>query len=140
LLAASYLLLLSLYSPRPAPTLLARPSATTSFLASLDRFLASPWPSSPSASPPGDLNAAIRAQEEARLYGEPESAWPIAATGPLTVYVYEMPTNFTIDLLRLFRDSYREADNLTSNQLGAPCTASPSRWACGEIELQFCYA
>lgn len=117
LLAASYYLLLSSASPAPAPAVFASPSATTSFLASLDRFLAAPHPSASSAEVPGDLDAAIRDQEEARLYREPGSAWPAGAR-PLRVYVYEMPAKFTYDLLRLFRDSYRQTDNLTSN--GSP--------------------
>ncbi|GJM92793.1 hypothetical protein PR202_ga09293 [Eleusine coracana subsp. coracana] len=116
LLAASYFLLLSPSSPRSAPAVFASPSATTSFLASLDHFLTSPHLSASSTASPGDLDAAIGAQEEARLYGEP-GAWP-AAAGPLRVYVYEMPTKFTYDLLRLFRNSYHETDNLTSN--GSP--------------------
>ncbi|XP_062207203.1 probable arabinosyltransferase ARAD1 isoform X2 [Phragmites australis] len=116
LLPASYFFLLSPSSPRSTPASLASPSPTTSFLASLDRFLAAPHPSA-SSTAPSNLNAAIRAEEEARLYGEPGSAWP-AATRPLRVYVYEMPSKFTYDLLRLFRDSYRETDNLTSN--GSP--------------------
>ncbi|CAL4973507.1 unnamed protein product [Urochloa decumbens] len=119
LLSAAYFLLLSPSSARPAAAILASPSSstttTTSFLASLDSFLAAPHPSD-SAAAPGDLDAAIRAQEEARLYGDP--AWPTPAAGPLRVYVYEMPSKFTYDLLRLFRDSYRETDNLTSN--GSP--------------------
>jgi hypothetical protein len=118
LLLAAFYFLLSPSSPGPAPTLLASPIATTSFLASLDRFLAAPHPSASSPAAPGDLDAAIRAQEEARLYGEPGSPWPAAAAGPLRVYVYDMPAKFTYDLLRLFRDSYRETDNLTSN--GSP--------------------
>ncbi|KAG8055031.1 hypothetical protein GUJ93_ZPchr0001g30206 [Zizania palustris] len=114
-LAASYFLLL------PSSSGLAIPSAgfaaaTTSFLASLDRFLTSPRRSASSAAP-GDLDAAILAEEEARLYGDPRGAWP-AAAAPLRVYVYEMPSKFTYDLLRLFRDSYRETTNLTSN--GSP--------------------
>ncbi|RCV27810.1 hypothetical protein SETIT_5G355200v2 [Setaria italica] len=117
LLSAAYFLLLSPSSPRPTAAVLASPSSstTTSFLASLESFLAAPHPSD-SAPAPGDLDAAIRAQEEARLYGDP--AWPAPAAGPLRVYVYEMPSKFTYDLLRLFRDSYRETDNLTSN--GSP--------------------
>ena len=117
LLTASYFLL-SPSSHRPAPAILASPSATTSFLASLDRFLSDPHPSaSASAAAPGELDAAIRVQEEARLYGD-DPAWPAPAAGPLRVYVYEMPSKFTYDLLRLFRDSYRDTDNLTSN--GSP--------------------
>ncbi|CAL4946907.1 unnamed protein product [Urochloa decumbens] len=118
LLSAAYFLLLSPSSARPAAFVLASPSSTTtttSFLASLDSFLAAQHPSD-SAAAPGDLDAAIRAQEEDRLYGDP--AWPAPAAGPLRVYVYEMPSKFTYDLLRLFRDSYRETDNLTSN--GSP--------------------
>ncbi|PUZ54294.1 hypothetical protein GQ55_5G119400 [Panicum hallii var. hallii] len=116
LLSAAYFLLLSPSSPRPTAAVLASPSpATTSFLASLDSFLAAPH-ASDSAAAPGDLDAAIRAQEEARLHGDP--AWPAPAAGPLRVYVYEMPSKFTYDMLRLFRDSYRKTDNLTSN--GSP--------------------
>ncbi|KAM0907683.1 hypothetical protein ACQ4PT_015951 [Festuca glaucescens] len=112
LLSAVYFLLLSpsLLCPIPGP--LSNPStATTSFVASLDRFLDSPRRA---ATSPVDLDAAIRREEEARLYG---GAWP-AAPAPLRVYVYEMPRKFTYDLLRLFRDSYRQTDNLTSN--GSP--------------------
>jgi hypothetical protein len=116
LLTASYFLLLSPSAHRSAPAILASPSATTSFLASLDRFLSDPHPSA-SAAAPGELDAAIRVQEEARLYGD-DPAWPAPAAGPLRVYVYEMPSKFTYDLLRLFRDSYRDTDNLTSN--GSP--------------------
>nr|CAB3474585.1 unnamed protein product [Digitaria exilis] len=116
LLSAAYFLLRSPSSARPPAAILASPSPTTSFLASLERFLAAAPHPSASAPAPGDLDAAIRAQEEARLHGDP--AWPAPAAGPLRVYVYEMPSKFTYDLLRLFRDSYRETDNLTSN--GSP--------------------
>ena len=116
LLSAVYLLLLSPSSPRPADAVLASHTPpTSSFLASLESFLAAPHPSD-SAAAPGDLDAAIRAQEEARLLGDP--AWPAPAAGPLRVYVYEMPSKFTYDLLRRFRDSYRKTENLTSN--GSP--------------------
>ncbi|XVE90447.1 hypothetical protein DITRI_Ditri20bG0078500 [Diplodiscus trichospermus] len=37
---------------------------------------------------------------------------------PIRVYVYEMPTKFTYDLLWLFRNTYRDTSNLTSN--GSP--------------------
>uniref|UniRef100_A0A0E0FUR9 Exostosin GT47 domain-containing protein n=1 Tax=Oryza nivara TaxID=4536 RepID=A0A0E0FUR9_ORYNI len=117
LLAASYSLLLSPSSPGGLASPSSGPgsAADTAFLASLDRFLASPRRSAPPAAAPGDLDAAIRAEEEERLYGG--GAWP-AAPAPLRVYVYEMPSRFTYDLLRLFRDSYRETSNLTSN--GSP--------------------
>jgi hypothetical protein len=117
LLAASYSLLLSPSSPGGLASPSSGPgsAADTAFLASLDRFLASPRRSAAPAAAPGDLDAAIRAEEEERLYGG--GAWP-AAPAPLRVYVYEMPSRFTYDLLRLFRDSYRETSNLTSN--GSP--------------------
>jgi hypothetical protein len=119
LLSAVYFLLLSPSPPRPVPGPLSNPSttATTSFVASLDRFLDSPHPPGASSGPPEDLDGAIRRGEEARLYGDPGGAWP-AAQAPLRVYVYEMPRKFTYDLLRLFRDSYRQTTNLTSN--GSP--------------------
>ena len=128
--SAVYFLLLSPTTPLPVPSPLSNPSTTTtSFVASLDRFLDSPHHPAASYSPPADLDAAIRREEEARLYGEPGSAWP-AAPAPLRVYVYEMPRKFTYDLLSLFRDSYRQTTNLTSNgspvhrlieQVGEPC-------------------
>ncbi|MBA0735170.1 hypothetical protein Gogos_019039 [Gossypium gossypioides] len=37
---------------------------------------------------------------------------------PIRVYVYQMPNKFTYDLLWLFRNTYRETSNLTSN--GSP--------------------
>lgn len=37
---------------------------------------------------------------------------------PLKVYVYDMPSKFTYDLLRLFQETYKETVNLTSN--GSP--------------------
>ncbi|KAK1667701.1 hypothetical protein QYE76_055860 [Lolium multiflorum] len=115
LLSAVYFLLLAPSPPRPVPGPLSNPSAaTTSFVASLDRFLDSPPRPTASPAAPADLDAAIRTQEEARLYGDPGGAWP----APLRVYVYEMPRKFTYDLLSLFRDSYRQTDNLTSN--GSP--------------------
>ncbi|KAF7024287.1 hypothetical protein CFC21_036657 [Triticum aestivum] len=115
--SAVYFLLLSPSPPRPVASPLSNPSTTTSFVASLDRFLDSPHHPAASSAAPGDLDAAIRSEEEARLYGDPRGAWP-AAPAPLRVYVYEMPRKFTYDLLRLFRDSYRDTANLTSN--GSP--------------------
>jgi hypothetical protein len=115
LLSAVYFLLLAPSPPRPVPGPLSNPSAaTTSFVASLDRFLDSPHRPAASSASPHDLDAAIRTEEEARLYGDPGGAWP----APLRVYVYDMPRKFTYDLLSLFRDSYRQTDNLTSN--GSP--------------------
>ncbi|KAK4256147.1 hypothetical protein QN277_009052 [Acacia crassicarpa] len=47
-------------------------------------------------------------------YGDPY--YPVGL--PLKVYVYNMPSKFTYDLLWLFRNTYKETDNLTSN--GSP--------------------
>nr|BAK07654.1 predicted protein [Hordeum vulgare subsp. vulgare] len=116
--SAVYFLLLSPSPPRPITSPPSNPSTTTtSFVASLDSFLDSPHRPAASPAAPGDLDAAIRRAEEARLYGDPRGAWP-SAPAPLRVYVYEMPRKFTYDLLRLFRDSYRDTTNLTSN--GSP--------------------
>lgn len=49
--------------------------------------------------------------ETTRLYGD-------SFFTPLRVYVYEMPSKFTYDLLVLFQSTYRETSNLTSN--GSP--------------------
>lgn len=37
---------------------------------------------------------------------------------PVKVYVYEMPKKFTLDLLWLFHNTYKETSNATSN--GSP--------------------
>ncbi|OAY74836.1 putative arabinosyltransferase ARAD1 [Ananas comosus] len=92
-----------------------------SFLASLDKFLATAAPAAADAADGGDsavgaLDDAIWAKETERLYGDPSDPW--SASSVLRVYVYEMPPKFTYDLLRLFRDSYKETTNLTSN--GSP--------------------
>lgn len=41
-----------------------------------------------------------------------------ASSSVLRVFVYEMPAKFTYDLLWLFRNTYKETSNLTSN--GSP--------------------
>lgn len=117
LFSAVYFLLLSPAKPGPIGSPISNPSITTSFVASLDQFLDSPYYPAVSSPAPSDLDAAIRKEEETRLYGDPGGLWP-AAHAPLRVYVYEMPRKFTYDLLRLFRDSYRDTTNLTSN--GSP--------------------
>lgn len=60
------------------------------------------------------LDDSIWKNENQRLYDEP--FYP--AFSPLKVYVYEMPSKFTYDLLWLFRNTYKETSNLTSN--GSP--------------------
>lgn len=53
--------------------------------------------------------------ENQRVY---EDAFYPASSMPIRVYVYEMPPKFTYDLLWLFRNTYKETSNLTSN--GSP--------------------
>ncbi|XP_054814008.1 probable arabinosyltransferase ARAD1 [Prosopis cineraria] len=60
------------------------------------------------------LDNRIYDMEVDRLYGDPY--YPAGL--PLKVYVYNMPSKFTYDLLWLFRNTYKETDNLTSN--GSP--------------------
>lgn len=45
-----------------------------------------------------------------------DSYYPLSL--PIRVYVYEMPRKFTYDLLWLFRNTYKDTSNLTSN--GSP--------------------
>ncbi|KAG6400702.1 hypothetical protein SASPL_137544 [Salvia splendens] len=52
-------------------------------------------------------------EEEKRLYGGETSFY-----SPIRVYVYDMPSKFTYDLLWLFHSTYKETTNLTSN--GSP--------------------
>ena len=54
-------------------------------------------------------------REIRRVY---EDAYYPAATSAIRVYVYEMPAKFTYDLLWLFRNTYKETSNHTSN--GSP--------------------
>ncbi|CAN4089381.1 unnamed protein product [Withania somnifera] len=95
-----------------------------SFVASLDKFLNK----SPRSGTPGEdtvsgttsledatkLDDVIWKNENQRLYNEP--FYP--ASSVLKVYVYEMPSKFTYDLLWLFHNAYKETSNLTSN--GSP--------------------
>lgn len=59
------------------------------------------------------LDDLISQEEEKRFYGG-ESLFG----SPIRVYVYDMPSKFTYDLLWLFQSTYRETVNLTSN--GSP--------------------
>ncbi|EPS66093.1 exostosin family protein-like protein [Genlisea aurea] len=97
-----------------------------SFVSSLERFL-SGYESGGSSSPFRDdsvrdeaaekdvevLDDLIARSEESRLYGGGASF-----LSPVRVYVYNMPSKFTYDLLWLFRNTYKETSNLTSN--GSP--------------------
>lgn len=53
--------------------------------------------------------------ENKRVY---EDAFYPPSSMPIRVYVYDMPSKFTYDLLWLFRNTYKETSNLTSN--GSP--------------------
>ncbi|QHO55801.1 uncharacterized protein DS421_3g68220 [Arachis hypogaea] len=94
-------------------------TAETSFVASLDHFLANKSPSTKddTASPDADvtpLDDAVSRSEADRLYSDPY--YPVGL--PLRVYVYDMPKKFTYDLLWLFQNTYKDTSNLTSN--GSP--------------------
>ncbi|KAL6291824.1 hypothetical protein ACE6H2_009334 [Prunus campanulata] len=125
--------LFSFHSPSPSsdddPTTLLHPNhqpiykPETSFVASLDRFLLAH--KSPrrddtvllttlTQHQPNHLDDLIFQTHTQRLYADPY--YPLSL--PIRVYVYDMPTKFTYDLLWLFRNSYRQTSNLTSN--GSP--------------------
>lgn len=61
------------------------------------------------------LDDSIWKTENERIY---EDSFYPAVSMPIRVYIYEMPSKFTYDLLWLFRNSYKETSNLTSN--GSP--------------------
>ncbi|OVA13805.1 Exostosin-like [Macleaya cordata] len=98
-----------------------------SFVASLEKFLTSSSRTPKSQNVLDDSTVAdeesvkklddmIWKKEMGRIHGDqfdPASSSPV-----LRVYVYEMPAKFTYDLLWLFRNTYRETSNLTSN--GSP--------------------
>ncbi|KAI5387882.1 hypothetical protein KIW84_073827 [Lathyrus oleraceus] len=100
------------------------PTSQTSFVGSLEQFLAKTQssPSLPDDTVPEsitdqhvkNLDDAIFHSETYRLYSDP--FYPISL--PLRVYVYNMPSKFTYDLLLLFQNTYRDTSNLTSN--GSP--------------------
>ncbi|RZB79354.1 putative arabinosyltransferase ARAD1 isoform B [Glycine soja] len=129
LLAFSLLLFLFSLSPlrTPSPTQHFHVSdAETSFLASLDHFLLAHAQTSlkdddtaPRDEPQNDdmtkkLDDAVFHSEMDRLLSDPY--YPVSL--PLRVYVYDMPPKFTHDLLWLFKNTYRDTSNLTSN--GSP--------------------
>ncbi|KAI4388034.1 hypothetical protein MLD38_000410 [Melastoma candidum] len=94
----------------------------TSFLVSLEDFLARHQPSSREDTARATADDAVVARfdesvskrEELKL--PEELHYPMAL--PVRVYVYEMPRKFTYDLLKLFSNTYRDTTNLTSN--GSP--------------------
>lgn len=97
----------------------------TSFVASLENFLTQkvPKPSSPVRD---DTVRTVREEDVKRLddlkyrsernWLHRDQSYPV--NFPIRVYVYDMPSKFTYDLLWLFRNTYRETSNLTSN--GSP--------------------
>ncbi|XP_022743713.1 probable arabinosyltransferase ARAD1 isoform X2 [Durio zibethinus] len=109
-------------SSRPYPHLPIRPE--TSFVASLEHFLTRKSPNHDRTSDDtvrtvleddvGRFDERKFAKEMDWVHGEPY--YPLSM--PIRVYVYEMPTKFTYDLLWLFRNTYRDTSNLTSN--GSP--------------------
>lgn len=115
-------LLLSLRSPNfnPFPDsndlMIRKPSykPETSFVASLDNFLLTHKSSALSQSPSANLDRLTSDTQFRRLLAEPY--YPL--NFPIRVYVYDMPTKFNFDLLWLFRKTYRDTSNLTSN--GSP--------------------
>ncbi|EEF42357.1 probable arabinosyltransferase ARAD1 [Ricinus communis] len=111
------------HNPYPSPNFTLKP--VTSFLASLELFLTKKSLSSSSSHRDDTVREVIEddlhrldekmfAKESARLYSDPY--YPLQF--PIRVYVYEMPNKFTYDLLWLFRNTYRDTVNLTSN--GSP--------------------
>ncbi|KAA8533475.1 hypothetical protein F0562_031091 [Nyssa sinensis] len=107
------------------------PKAEYSFVASLEEFLTSTSKIQRSRKVSDDtvgtiheeavkkLDDMIWNKETEKLYANSfYPAFSPLASSALRVYVYEMPPKFTDDLLWLFRNTYRETSNLTSN--GSP--------------------
>lgn len=95
----------------------------TSFVASLEHFLTKKAPPvradtvrtvTEEDEATKRLDARMFTKESERFHGNPY--YPLDF--PIRVYVYEMPWKFTYELLWLFRNTYRDTDNLTSN--GSP--------------------
>ena len=97
-------------------------NAETSFVTSLEHFLTHKSPSGSDDTvrravtehDVTNLDDAVFRTETDRLYSDPY--YPVGL--PLRVYVYDMPRKFTYDLLWLFRNTYKDTSNLTSN--GSP--------------------
>ncbi|CAI9767782.1 unnamed protein product [Fraxinus pennsylvanica] len=114
----------------PSPTLprtihsTLNPNVDYSFVSSLEKFLINskshhtlPDDTVTATVTPQDaekLDDLISRKQTERLYDD--SFYPLSS--PIRVYVYNMPSKFTYDLLWLFRNTYKETNNLTSN--GSP--------------------
>ncbi|XP_073316221.1 probable arabinosyltransferase ARAD1 isoform X2 [Primulina huaijiensis] len=101
------------------------PNADYSFVSSLQKFLANVKSSTaPDDTVSGNVTEQqvkifddlIALNEEKRLYGGENWFYPLSP--PLKVYVYDMPSKFTYDLLRLFQSTYKDTTTVTSN--GSP--------------------
>ncbi|KAG6714662.1 hypothetical protein I3842_05G213200 [Carya illinoinensis] len=123
LLALSILFFLFSLSPRTLPSdAFPTLKPETSFVASLEHFLFHQAHKSSQAARlvrgtddvVTDLDDSMYGIESKRVIGDPY--FPVGM--PIRVYVYEMPSKFTYDLLWLFRNTYRDTSNLTSN--GSP--------------------
>ncbi|XP_058080092.1 probable arabinosyltransferase ARAD1 [Magnolia sinica] len=95
----------------------------TSFVVSLEKFLHKSRPSDhvDSSGHDGGVEAAATDLDDRIWRGEMERMYkdPDGSLVPVVrVYVYNMPSKFTYDLLWLFRNTYKETVNLTSN--GSP--------------------
>jgi hypothetical protein len=87
------------------------------FPSALDDFFSSPYTVCSASSLSMQLNDVfISKREKEILYGISSDPW--GGSRVLQVYVYEMPSKFTCDLLKLFRETYKATTNLTSN--GSP--------------------
>lgn len=113
----------SSHVPPQNPSLLSSPNPKPdfSFVSSLEKFLlvsrsateqTLPDPIDGHEAAAKDLDSRIWWREVELLYEKPYD--PTV----LRIYVYDMPKKFTYDLLWLFRNTYRETTNLTSN--GSP--------------------
>ncbi|KAL3630805.1 hypothetical protein CASFOL_023789 [Castilleja foliolosa] len=100
------------------------PNVDYSFVTSLEKFLINPNSKLSSSVPDETVRDAteqdvkaledlISRREEIRLCGDENQF-----TSPIRIYVYDMPSKFTYDLLWLFHNTYKETSNLTSN--GSP--------------------
>ncbi|ONK78112.1 uncharacterized protein A4U43_C02F14480 [Asparagus officinalis] len=101
-------------NPNPNPRSASPPEY--SFVASLERFLTSRSQSHPSSAS-SDAPESAEALDRLISRREEESGDRFGLS-VVRVYVYEMPAKFTYDLLWLFRNTYKETVNLTSN--GSP--------------------
>ncbi|KAJ7297083.1 hypothetical protein O6H91_Y081400 [Diphasiastrum complanatum] len=103
-----------LTSPFPSSLPIEPAPPDRSFVVSLKKFLASRNNAHPS--PAHHLTANGAALEVGVAMAENNGLW--LPGFPLKVYVYEMPSKFTYDLLQLFIDTYDQTANVTSN--GSP--------------------